>query len=333
MMMPILSVIGNIGFAMIAGIGGLLVVKGSLTVGLITSFIGYSKQFTRPVNEIANQFNMIQSAIAGAERVFEIMDNDTESEDLPTAASLENIQGNVLFDDVSFGYREDVKVIKNINLQANSGSVTALVGPTGAGKTTVVNLLTRFYDVIGGSICIDGIDIRNIKRKSLRSSFGIVLQDTWLFSDSIRENIRYGRLDATDSEVEGAAIFANADHFIQSLPDGYDTVLSEDASNLSQGQKQLISIARAVLANPSILILDEATSSIDTRTEMRIQKAMLGMMNGRTSFVIAHRLSTIRNADCILVINNGSIIEKGTHGELLKAKGFYYDLFMSQFTT
>ncbi|HBQ65194.1 MAG TPA: multidrug ABC transporter ATP-binding protein [Clostridiales bacterium] len=331
MLMPLMSVIGNIGFALIAGIGGTLAVRGLLTVGVITSFIGYSRQFTRPINEIANQFNLIQSALAGAERVFEVLDLPPEPQDLPEAAGMETTRGDVCFQHVSFGYRKDLRVLKDVSLEAPAGCTLALVGPTGAGKTTIVNLLTRFYDVDEGEICIDGRDLRRIRRSALRASLGIVLQDTWLFSASIRENIRYGRLDATDSEVEEAARLANADHFIRALQDGYDTVLTEDASNLSQGQRQLISIARAVLANPSILILDEATSNIDTRTEMRIQEVMRKMMQGRTSFVIAHRLSTIRDADRILVINHGRIIEQGTHPTLMAAGGFYRDLYMSQF--
>jgi ATP-binding cassette subfamily B protein len=328
---PLINLLNNINFAFIAGIGGWLAVKEIITIGVIASFINYSKQFTRPINELANQFNMLQTAIAGAERVFEIMDEKPEKEDEEDAIKLSKISGKVDFENVDFSYDEKTPVLKNVNLHINPGETIALVGPTGAGKTTIINLLTRFYDIQKGSIKIDGVDIKKINRKSLRSSLGIVLQDAYLFSETVRENIRYGRLDATDEEVERAAKLANAHKFIQRLPQGYDTILSEDASNLSQGQKQLLTIARAILANPSILILDEATSSVDTRTEMHIQEAMLNLMKGRTSFVIAHRLSTIRDASQIVVINDGQIIEKGSHDELLKQKGFYYNLYMTQF--
>ncbi|HOA80673.1 MAG TPA: ABC transporter ATP-binding protein [Defluviitaleaceae bacterium] len=328
---PLINLLNNINFAFIAGIGGWLAVKEIITIGVIASFINYSKQFTRPINELANQFNMLQTAIAGAERVFEIMDEKPEKEDEEDAIKLSKISGKVDFENVDFSYDEKTPVLKNVNLHINPGETITLVGPTGAGKTTIINLLTRFYDIQKGSIKIDGVDIKKINRKSLRSSLGIVLQDAYLFSETVRENIRYGRLDATDEEVERAAKLANAHKFIQRLPQGYDTILSEDASNLSQGQKQLLTIARAILANPSILILDEATSSVDTRTEMHIQEAMLNLMKGRTSFVIAHRLSTIRDASQIVVINDGQIIEKGSHDELLKQKGFYYNLYMTQF--
>jgi len=328
---PFMGMLNNIGFAIVAGAGGYLAIKQVITVGVIASFINYSKQFSRPLNELANQFNMIQSALAGAERVFEIMDENPEPPDEPGAFTFNEIAGAVKFDDVSFGYKKDTPVLKNINLDVKPGQMIALVGPTGAGKTTIVNLLMRFYDVDKGTITIDGRDIRTVRRDSLRSSLGIVLQDTYLFSESVRENIRYGRLNATDEEVERAARLANAHQFICRLPQGYDTVLSEDGGNLSQGQKQLLTIARAILADPAILILDEATSSVDTRTELHIQEAMLTLMKGRTSFVIAHRLSTIRNADMILVINGGEIIERGSHKELLDQKGFYYSLYNSQF--
>lgn len=328
---PIMNAINNISFAVVAGAGGWMAVKGMVTIGVIASFLNYSRQFARPINEIANQFNMLQSALAGAERVFEIMDELPEFANEKDAPELKNVSGSVEFKDVCFGYNKETPVLKNINITAQPGQTIALVGPTGAGKTTIVNLLTRFYDIDKGEISIDGKDIRNLDKDSLRKSLGIVLQDTYLFSDTVRENIRYGRLDATDQEIAAAARLANAEHFILRLHDGYDTVLTEDGGNLSQGQRQLLAIARAVLANPSILILDEATSSVDTRTEMHIQKAMLSLMNGRTSFVIAHRLSTIRQADQILVINDGKIIERGTHKDLLQAKGFYYDLYMSQF--
>jgi len=328
---PLMNLLNNINFAFIAGVGGWLAVREIITIGVIASFINYSKQFTRPINELANQINMFQTAIAGAERVFEIMDESPEKEDEKDAIRLSNISGKVDFENVTFSYDKKTPVLKNINLHINPGETIALVGPTGAGKTTIINLLTRFYDIDEGLIKIDGTDIRKINRKSLRSSLGIVLQDAYLFSESVRENIRYGRLDASDEEVEEAAKLANAHKFIKRLPQGYDTVLSEEASNLSQGQRQLITIARAILANPSILILDEATSSVDTRTELHIQEAMLNLMKGRTSFVIAHRLSTIRDADQIVVINDGKIIEKGKHDELLKQRGFYYNLYMTQF--
>jgi len=328
---PLMNLLNNINFAFIAGVGGWLAVREIITIGVIASFINYSKQFTRPINELANQINMFQTAIAGAERVFEIMDESPEKEDEKDPIRLSNISGKVDFENVTFSYDKKTPVLKNINLHINPGETIALVGPTGAGKTTIINLLTRFYDIDEGLIKIDGTDIRKINRKSLRSSLGIVLQDAYLFSESVRENIRYGRLDASDEEVEEAAKLANAHKFIKRLPQGYDTVLSEEASNLSQGQRQLITIARAILANPSILILDEATSSVDTRTELHIQEAMLNLMKGRTSFVIAHRLSTIRDADQIVVINDGKIIEKGKHDELLKQRGFYYNLYMTQF--
>jgi len=327
---PLMNALNNVGFAIVAGIGGYLAVKGVISVGIIASFIAYSKQFTRPLNELANQFNMVQSGLAGAERVFEIMDQVPEPEDEPGAVELKYVAGAVKFKDVYFSYKEGVPVLKNINFDVKPGQTIALVGPTGAGKTTVINLLTRFYDIGSGAITIDGVDIRNIKRKSLRSNLGIVLQDTYLFSESVRDNIRYGRLDATDDEVERAARLANAHHFIKRLPKGYDTVLTDEGSNLSQGQRQLLSIARTILADPAILILDEATSNVDTRTEVHIQEAMLQLMKGRTSFVIAHRLSTIRNADVILVISGGEIIERGSHKELLAQRGFYYNLYTSQ---
>jgi ATP-binding cassette, subfamily B, multidrug efflux pump len=274
---------------------------------------------------------MIQSALAGAERIFDVMDQKPEFDDAPDAPVLKDVSGSVVFKDVDFGYKKDIPVLKNVRLRARPGQTIALVGPTGAGKTTIVNLLTRFYDIDRGAILVDGKDIRTIQKDSLRSSLGIVLQDSYLFSDTIKENIRYGRLDATDEEVVRAAKLSNADLFIQRLPEGYDTVLSEDAGNISQGQRQLLTIARAVLSDPAILILDEATSSVDTRTEMHIQQAMLELMKGRTCFVIAHRLSTIRDADEILVIHGGEIIERGNHHELLSAGGFYYDLYNSQF--
>ena len=278
-----------------------------------------------------NLYNQIQSAIAGAERVFEVIDEVPELADVPGALPLGDISGEVIFDDVCFGYEQDVPVLKNVKLHAAPGQTIALVGPTGAGKTTIVNLLTRFYDINTGRVLIDGMDIRQVKKADLRRKLGIVLQDTYLFAAPVIDNIRYGRLEATDEEVISAAKLANADQFIHRLPQGYQTELSERGSNLSQGQRQLLAIARAILADPDILILDEATSSVDTRTEKNIQEAMLRLMEGRTSFVIAHRLSTIREADKILVINEGEIIERGTHAELLDAKGFYHNLYFSQF--
>ncbi|QSQ08716.1 putative ABC transporter ATP-binding protein [Koleobacter methoxysyntrophicus] len=332
---PSMNMLNNLGFVLVAGIGGLLAIRnfGSITIGTISIFLNYSRQFTRPINELANQYNMVLSAVAGAERVFQVLEQAPEPADAPDAIDLKEIgiKGHVEFDHVSFTYDDENLVLKDFSLEAKPGQTIALVGPTGAGKTTIINLLTRFYDVKEGSIRIDGIDIRNIKRNSLRSSLGIVLQDTYLFNTSVRENIRYGRLDATDEEVEQAAKTANAHGFIIRLPQGYDTILTDDGGNLSHGQRQLLAIARAVLADTTILILDEATSSVDTRTEVYIQRAMLNLMKGRTSFVIAHRLSTIRDADLIVVINHGQLVEKGTHEELLKRKGFYYNLYQSQF--
>jgi ATP-binding cassette subfamily B protein len=329
---PLMNVLNNMGFAIVAGVGGWLAVQHIITVGTIAVFINYTRQFTRPLNELANQINTIQSAIAGAERLFEIMDEMTEPADNSDAIELTDVKGDVEFQDVSFSYKPGEPILKDISFHAYSSQTIALVGPTGAGKTTIVNLLMRFYDIDSGNIFIDGYDIKQITRSSLRSSLGIVLQDTYLFSESIMDNIRYGRLDASDDEVKAAARLANAEQFILSLPDGYDTVLSEDGGDLSQGQRQLLAIARAILADPAILILDEATSNVDTRTEQHIQEAMLKLMEGRTSFVIAHRLSTIRKADVILVINDGQIIERGNHAQLLKQKGFYYNLYMSQFS-
>jgi ATP-binding cassette subfamily B protein len=308
-----------------------MAVQDLATVGTIASFISYARQFARPLNSIAQLYNQIQSAIAGAERVFEIFDMEPEIQDAPEAVALETVRGDVEFEGVDFSYESDVPVLKNVSLHARPGQTIALVGPTGAGKTTIVNLLTRFYDIDSGRVMIDGIDIRELKMDDLRRQLGIVLQDTFLFGVPVMENIRYGRLDATDEEVVAAAKLANADEFIRRLPEGYATELTENGSNLSQGQRQLLAIARAVLADPGVLILDEATSSVDTRTEQHIQEAMLRLMKGRTSFVIAHRLSTIRQADAILVINDGEIIERGTHESLLAAQGFYYDLHMSQY--
>ncbi|MCB2288649.1 ABC transporter ATP-binding protein/permease [Clostridium sp. CS001] len=330
--MPLMNVINNIGFTVVAGVGGALAVKGTITIGIIASFLSYSRQFSRPLNDLANIFNTLQSAIAGAERVFEVLDEIEEPGDTLGAVELIKPEGHVVFENVSFGYRADVPILKNVSFNAKKGSNIALVGPTGAGKTTIVNLLARFYDVTGGEILIDGVDIRQYTRDSLRKCFGIVLQDTYLFAGTIRDNIRYGRIGAIDKEVEEAAVMANADIFIRRLPKGYETILSESGSNLSQGQKQLLAIARAILSNPSILILDEATSSVDTRTELNIQEAMLKLMSGRTSFIIAHRLSTIRDADTIMVIDNGEIVESGTHEELLQCEGFYYNMYIRQFS-
>jgi ATP-binding cassette subfamily B protein len=328
---PMMNFINNLGLAIVAGVGGWMTLGGLATVGTIASFINYARQFGRPLNEIASLYNTIQSAVAGAERVFETIDEQPDLTDVPDARPLTDIRGNVTFEDVSFGYAPGVPVLKQVSLHAEPGQVVALVGPTGAGKTTIVNLLTRFYDIQTGRICIDGQDIRQVKMADLRRQLGIVLQDTFLFTGTVMENIRYGRLDATDDEVRAAARLANADAFIHRLPHGYDTLLSERAGNLSQGQRQLLAIARAILANPGILVLDEATSSVDTRTEKHIQEAMLRLMQGRTSFVIAHRLSTIRNADQILVINHGELIERGTHETLLAQGGFYHHLYNSQF--
>lgn len=330
-LMPLMNVINNVGFAVVAGVGGALAVKNIITVGVIASFLSYSRQFSRPLNNLASIFNTLQSAVAGAERVFDILDEKNEAGDITGAKELDKPKGDVLFEKVSFGYRKDMKILKNISFEAKAGTSIALVGPTGAGKTTIVNLLTRFYDVSEGKIFIDGTDIREYTRDSLRKCFGIVLQDTYLFTGTIKENIKYGKLNASDEEIKKAAIMANADVFIKSLPNGYDTWLSESGSNLSQGQRQLLAIARAILSNPSILILDEATSSVDTRTEMKIQEAMLKLMKGRTSFIIAHRLSTIRDADVIMVIDGGQIIEKGNHDKLIEKRGVYYNMYFNQF--
>ncbi|GCE20531.1 ABC transporter ATP-binding protein [Dictyobacter kobayashii] len=330
--MPLMMFIGNLGYVFVCVIGGILVTQKAIQLGDIQAFIQYSRQFTMPITQLANIANIIQSTIASAERVFELLDEQEEIPEAVEAKVIEAPQGAVAFNHVQFGYKADVPLIEDMNIDVKPGQTIAIVGPTGAGKTTLVNLLMRFYELNGGHILVDGVDITDLKRGNLRSMFGMVLQDTWLFNGTIRENIAYGREGATEEEIIQAAKAAHADHFIRTLPDSYNTVLNEEATNISQGQKQLLTIARAILANPSILILDEATSSVDTRTEIYIQKAMSELMHGRTSFVIAHRLSTIRDADLILVMNHGSIIEQGTHEELLARHGFYADLYNSQFT-
>ena len=331
LMQPIMMFVGNLGYAAVALSGGLLAIRGTITIGDIQAFIQYVKNFTQPITQIAQVSNMLQSAAAAAERVFEFLDEEEEEQTVEHPVSMDHLTGAVSFEHVRFGYTPDKIVIQDFSCEVKPGQMVAIVGPTGAGKTTMVKLLMRFYDVNSGRICLDGHDIRNFNRGQLREMFGMVLQDTWLFQGTIMENIRYGRLDATDEEVIAAAKAAHADHFIRTLPGGYQMELNEDATNVSQGQKQLLTIARAILADNPILILDEATSSVDTRTEIQIQKAMNNLMKGRTSFVIAHRLSTIRDADVILVMKNGDIAEQGTHEELLAKGGFYAQLYNSQF--
>ncbi len=331
LLMPLTNVLGNFFVIVLAGLGGWLALQSLVTVGTIATFINYGQRFIQPLRQLADMYNAIQAALAGSERIFEVIDTPIELPDAPNAASLTTLHGEVRFEDVEFGYLADVPVIRHMTLAARAGQTIALVGPTGAGKTTLINLLTRFYDIDGGSITIDGHDLRQIKKADLRRQLGLVLQDTFLFSGSVLENIRYGRLDASDEECIEAAKMADADHFIRQLTQGYQTQLSERGSNLSQGQRQLLTIARAILADPGILILDEATSSVDTRTEARIQKSLLTLMEGRTSFVIAHRLSTIRDADNVVVIDDGQIVEQGDHQQLLEKKGFYHHLYMSQF--
>lgn len=331
-LMPIMNVINNLGYTTIAFLGGYLGVRGIISIGVIAGFLSYSRQFTRPLTDIASIFNILQAAIAGAERVFEILDEAEEEKDRPDAIVLGEVRGEVEFRNVSFHYIEGEPVLKNVSFRCGKGQSVALVGPTGAGKTTIVNLVSRFYDPKEGTILIDGYDTRQIRREDLQRIFGIVLQDTYLFSGTIRDNIAYARIDATLEEVMESATLANCHDFIMRLPRGYDTYLSESGSTLSEGERQLIAIARAILKNPSILILDEATSSVDTRTELRIQEAMIKVMEGRTSFIIAHRLSTIREADVIMVISDGEIVEKGSHADLLKARGFYFRMYASQFS-
>ena len=331
LMQPIMQFVGNLGYVGVAISGGLLAIRGTIGVGEIQAFIQYVRNFTQPIQQIAQVANMLQSMSAASERVFEFLDEEEEELTVEHAVHLDHVDGYVDFSHVSFGYNPGQIIIRDFSAHVTPGQKIAIVGPTGAGKTTMVKLLMRFYDVTGGAIQVDGHDIRDFNRQELRDAFGMVLQDTWLFKGSIMENIRYGRLDATDEEVIEAAKAAHAHHFIQTLPGGYQMELNEDASNVSQGQKQLLTIARAILADNPILILDEATSSVDTRTEVRIQKALDNLMRGRTSFIIAHRLSTIRNADLILVMKDGDIIEQGTHEQLLVQKGFYADLYNSQF--
>ncbi len=331
MMMPIMTFVGNLGYVAVAVVGGMQVISGNIEVGDIQSFIQYVKSFTQPITQVAQVSNMLQSTAAAAERVFEFLGEEEEGLTVEHPVKLEHVEGRVSFEHVKFGYDPEKIIVNDFNCEVNPGQMVAIVGPTGAGKTTMVKLLMRFYDVNSGSIKVDGHDLRDFNRADLRENFGMVLQDTWLFKGTIMENIRYGRLDATDEEVIAAAKAAHAHHFISTLPGGYQMELNEDASNVSQGQKQLLTIARAILADNPVLILDEATSSVDTRTEERIQKAMNNLMKGRTSFVIAHRLSTIKDADIILVMKDGDIIEQGNHEELLAKGGFYADLYNSQF--
>ena len=330
-MFPLMNFISNVGYVLICVVGGIWITRDILKVGDILAFIQYSRSFTHPIIQTANIANIIQSTVACAERVFEVLDEEEEIPDSENSITLENPKGEVLFEKVDFRYDQDIPLIENMNLSVGRGHTIAIVGPTGAGKTTLVNLLMRFYEINAGRIAVDGVDIREINRNSLRRAFGMVLQDTWLFNGTIRENIAYGHENASFEEVVEAARMAYADHFIRTLPDGYDTVLNEEATNISQGQKQLLTIARAILADPTILILDEATSSVDTRTEVLIQRAMRNLMKDRTSFVIAHRLSTIRDAETILVMNQGQIIEMGNHEQLLAQDGFYAELYNSQF--
>ncbi|MGN1400164.1 MAG: ABC transporter ATP-binding protein [Bacillus sp. (in: firmicutes)] len=330
--MPLMNFVNNIAYVLICVLGGIMVANGRINVGDIQAFIQYARQFSQPISQTANIANIIQSTIASAERIFELLDEEEQVPETPDNKIIEQPKGYVEFEHVSFGYRQNQLLIEDMNIDVKAGQKVAIVGPTGAGKTTLINLLMRFYEVNKGRILIDGIDITEMKRADLRKLFGMVLQDTWLFNGTIMDNIAYGRADATEKEVKEAATAAHADYFIRTLPEGYQTVLNEEGTNISQGQKQLLTIARAILANPSILILDEATSSVDTRTEIYIQKAMDRLMSNRTSFVIAHRLSTIKDADLILVMNKGTVIEQGTHEELVEKGGFYAELYNSQFS-
>ncbi|WP_330573796.1 ABC transporter ATP-binding protein [Peptacetobacter hominis] len=331
MMQPIMGFIGNFGYVVVSILGGYLAIRKTIEVGDIQSFIQYVRSFTQPINQLAQVTNMLQSTAAAAERVFEFLEEEEEVQVAENPVPIDSVEGNITFEHVNFGYNENKTIINDFSIDVKKGQKIAIVGPTGAGKTTIVKLLMRFYDVNSGAIKIDGHDIRDFNRNELRKAFGMVLQDTWLFNGSIKENIKYGKLDATDEEITAASKSANVHHFIKTLNDGYNTVLDEEASNISQGQKQLLTIARAILADPKVLILDEATSSVDTRTELLIQKAMDNLMEGRTSFIIAHRLSTIKDADVILVMNEGDIVEHGNHEELLAKGGFYAKLYNSQF--
>lgn len=331
LMMPLMNSIGNLGYVAISIMGGYYASIGAITIGSIQSFIQYMRSFTQPIAQMASQSTALQSTLAATEKIFKLLEEEEEVADPSDALDKSYIQGHVGFAHVKFGYNPEKTIINDFKASVQKGQKIAIVGPTGAGKTTIVKLLMRFYDINEGAILIDDLDIRQFKRNDLRQSFGMVLQDTWLYHDTIRENIRYGKLDATDEEVHQAAVMAQVDHFVQTLPEGYDMILNEDSSNISQGQKQLLTIARAILADPKVLILDEATSSVDTRTEILIQKAMDTLMENRTSFIIAHRLSTIKNADLILVMNHGDIVEQGNHETLLKANGFYAKLYNSQF--
>jgi ATP-binding cassette subfamily B protein len=329
--MPVMTFIGNLNYVAIAVLGGMQVATGRMSLGDVQAFIQYSRSFTQPITQTASIANLLQSTMASAERVFQLLDEPEEIPDPAVPVVLEHVTGHVTLENVSFRYEPDKPLIDNLNADVRSGEVLAIVGPTGAGKTTLVNLLMRFYELDAGTISIDGIDIRKLTRDNLRRTFGMVLQDTWLFGGTIRENIAYGREDATEEQIVDAAKAAHVHHFVRTMQHGYDTVIDDDASNLSQGEKQLLTIARAFLADPQILILDEATSSVDTRTEVLVQKAMSQLMKGRTAFVIAHRLSTIRNADEILVMDQGKIVEQGSHDELMARKGFYFNLYNSQF--
>ena len=330
--MPVMMFVSNLNYVAVCVLGGIRVAQGTMTLGDVQAFIQYVQQFGQPIAQTASAANVMQSAVASAERVFEMLDEPEQSAEPAQPAVLDGVEGHIVLDDVSFRYLEDTPLIEGLNLDVKPGQTVAIVGPTGAGKTTLVNLLMRFYEIDSGAITIDGVDTRAMRRDHLRGVFGMVLQDAWLFSGTIRDNIAYGREGATDEEIQAAAEAAHVDHFVRTLPDGYDTIVEDDSTNLSQGERQLITIARAFLADPQILILDEATSSVDTRTEVLIQRAMADLLKGRTSFVIAHRLSTIREADVILVMNQGAIVEQGTHQDLLCSRGFYWDLYNSQFT-